>query len=106
MATESDLGVAAQERDPQTVILVVKGEIDAASSGALRAGIKDAITGGYKKVVLDMQDVSFIDSAGLRALIDSQAAGENAGATVAIEAASDVVKRLLEMTALTDRFLT
>ena len=105
MATESDLLIAAQERDPQTVLVTAKGEIDASSSGALRSGVKDAITGGYKKVVLDMTGVSFMDSAGLRALIDSQSVAENAGATVTIEAASDVVKRLLEMTALTDRFL-
>ena len=52
-----------------------------------------------------MSGVSFIDSAGLRVLIDSQKLGENAGASVMIEDASDTVKRLLEMTALTDRFM-
>lgn len=105
MAAESELGVVAQERDPQTVLVTVTGEVDAASSGALRSSIKDALAGGYKKVVLGMGGVSFIDSAGLRVLIDSQKLGENTGATVTIESASDVVKRLLEMTALTDRFM-
>lgn len=102
---DSDLAVAAQERDPQTVLVTVQGEVDAASSGALRSGVKDALAGGYKKVLLDLTDVSFIDSAGLRVLIDSQKLGENTGVSVKIESASDVVKRLLEMTALTDRFL-
>lgn len=106
MPAETELVVAAQERDPQTVLVTVSGEVDAASSGALRSGIKDALAGGYKKVVLLMSGVSFIDSAGLRVLIDSQKLGENTGATVTIESASDVVKRLLEMTALTDRFLS
>lgn len=106
MAADSDLSLAAQERDPQTVLVTVAGEVDAASSGALRASIKDALTGGYKKVVLDMGGVSFIDSAGLRVLIDSQKLGENSGATLSIESPSDVVKRLLEMTALTERFLS
>jgi anti-sigma B factor antagonist len=106
MAPDSDLSVAAQERDPQTVLVTVTGEVDAASSGTLRSGVKDALSGGYKKVVLDMSGVSFIDSAGLRVLIDSQKLGENAGTALTIESASDVVKRLLEMTALTDRFLS
>src|SRR5690348_7519444 len=106
MATDSDLRVASQERDPQTVLVTVAGEVDAASSSALLSGVKDALSGGYKKVVLDMGGVSFIDSAGLRVLIDSQKLGENTGASVMIESASDVVKRLLEMTALTDRFLS
>lgn len=105
MAAESDLVVAAQERDPQTVVVTVKGEVDAASNSTLRGGIKDALTGGHKKVLLDMTGVSFIDSAGLRVLIDSQKLGENTGASVLIESASDVVARLLEMTALTDRFM-
>lgn len=104
MAADSDLAVAAQARDPQTVVLTISGEVDAASSAAFRGGIKDALTGGYKKVLLDLTGVSFIDSAGLRVLIDSQKLGENTGASVLIESASDVVNRLLEMTALTDRF--
>ncbi|MDP1795594.1 MAG: STAS domain-containing protein [Acidimicrobiales bacterium] len=105
MAADQQLGVNSQERDPQTVLVTVNGEIDAASSGALRAGVKDAISSGYKKVILDMAGVSFMDSAGLRALIDTQKLGENTGATVRIERASDSVSRLLEMTALTDRFM-
>lgn len=105
MATESDLGVVAQERDPQTMLVTVNGEIDAASSGALRGGVKDALAGGYKRVVLEMTGVSFMDSAGLRALIDTQALAENSGGTVRIEAASEAVSRLLEMTALTERFM-
>lgn len=105
MATDPQLGVAAQERDPQTMIVTVSGEIDAASGPTLRSGIKDAVTGGYKKVLLDLAGVSFMDSAGLRALIDSQSQGENAGTTVRIETASDVVTRLLDMTALTERFM-
>lgn len=103
---DSDLAVAAQERDAQTMLVTIQGEVDAASSGALRSGVKDALSAGYKKVVLDMAGVSFIDSAGLRVLIDSQKLAENTGATVTIDQASEVVKRLLEMTALTDRFLS
>ncbi len=102
---DSDLAVATQERDAQTMLVTLQGEVDAASSGALRSGVKDALAGGYKKVVLDMTGVSFIDSAGLRVLIDSQKLAENTGASVTIDQASEVVKRLLEMTALTDRFM-
>ncbi len=105
MSAQAELGIAAQERDPQTVVLTITGEVDAASNTALRDGIKTALTGGHKKVLLDMSGVSFIDSAGLRALIDSQKLGDTTDTSVRIEAASDVVKRLLEMTALTDRFL-
>ncbi len=105
MATDPQLGVVAQERDPQTMLVTVNGEVDASSSAALRDGIKGALTGGYKKVVLDLTGVSFMDSAGLRVLIDTQALGENSGSSVKIEAASDSVSRLLEMTALTDRFM-
>jgi anti-anti-sigma factor len=106
MAADSDLVVSAQERDAQTVVLTVKGEVDAASNATLRGGIEDALTAGHKKVLLDMTGVSFIDSAGLRVLIDSQKLGDSTGASVMIESASDVVTRLLEMTALTERFMS
>jgi anti-anti-sigma factor len=55
-------------------MLSVTGEIDAASSADLRAHLAHAATGG--PFVLDMTDVDFIDSSGLRHLIWAANQGE------------------------------
>ena len=56
-------------------VLSVTGEIDAASSADLRAHLAQAATGG--PFVLDMSEVDFLDSSGLRHLIWAANQGED-----------------------------
>ncbi len=54
---------------PDEWILHVRGEIDVATSPALRAEIGTLIDGGAQKIVLDLHEMSFIDSSGLGVLV-------------------------------------
>jgi anti-anti-sigma factor len=48
----------------------VSGELDVASGDALRGAVTEALDAGAQRVVLDLADVEFLDSAGLAAVLD------------------------------------
>lgn len=79
--------------------LVVVGEIDASTSRQL-ADHLDPLPGSSGEVVLDMSDVSFVDSSGLRVLIDAHQRADRAGRSLVIVEPSHVVRRLLDISGL------
>lgn len=87
------------------VMVVVSGEVDAATSDTLRAAIFDVIEGGQTSVVVDMSEVSFIDSSGLRVLIGGYKAADSAGGRLRVGSPSESVVRLLEITGQYERFV-
>jgi anti-sigma B factor antagonist len=68
-ADEVVLGVVVEQR-ADTAVVRVAGEVDAATVPQLAAAIETALATGTARVVLDLQDVGFIDCAGLKALDD------------------------------------
>ncbi len=56
----------------------VTGDIDMATATRLSDSVSEALTGGAKRVVVDLRGVGFIDSSGLRELIEiSRRAGRD-----------------------------
>ncbi len=52
-----------------TVTITLAGELDASSAPQFRADVEQAASQGAKKLVLMMQDLDYMASAGLRVLI-------------------------------------
>ena len=100
---ENQLSVTTSTIDGKTAV-VVSGEVDAATSDTLRAAIFDVIEGGQSSVVVDMSEVSFIDSSGLRVLIGGYKAADAAGGSLKVGSPSGAVVRLLEITGQYERF--
>ena len=80
--------------------LVVAGEIDSATVDVLARALRSA-NGGTADLVLSMADVQFIDSSGLRVLIEAHQEAENEGRKLIIDQPSAIVARLLEISGLT-----
>ncbi|MGN6168815.1 MAG: STAS domain-containing protein [Solirubrobacteraceae bacterium] len=55
---------------PEPTVIASEGEIDAASVEEFRRALSEAARGGADRLVVDLSDVSFIDSSGLSALLD------------------------------------
>lgn len=94
--------------DPLTVREIaggwaVVGEIDASTAPTLEAALADLPEGG-EPVVLDLGDVTFIDSSGLRVLIALASRASDGGRSVKIDRPSPTVARLLEITGLAEMF--
>lgn len=103
-SVENQLSVTTTQENDHTVV-TVGGEVDAASSDALRTAIFDVIEAGQSSIVVDMSDVAFIDSSGLRVLIGGYKAAESAGGNLRVGSPSDAVVRLLEITGQYERFV-
>ena len=65
----TDAELHAQRLDGQ-VVLSVHGEIDLENAGRARERIVSAVPSGAQGIVLDLSNVSHLDSAGVRLLFD------------------------------------
>jgi len=94
-------------REQDRVRLALRGELDLASSPILEDAVSRACTQGASELVLDIGELTFIDSTGLRAILTSKTNCEHAGCSFAVAPAPDVVRpqvrRLLQVTGLLAR---
>ena len=93
-----------QQQSEGESILLVRGDLDVAVGVEFVAAVDRALAadGAPAQVEIDLGGVEFIDSSGLRALLQVQ---QNHGDRVRVSTMSDVVKRLLELTGTLDHFL-
>jgi anti-sigma B factor antagonist len=55
--------------DGNAVVLVLDGELDLSSAPELRDTLIDQFNGGHHRLVVDMTEVTFVDSTGLGVLV-------------------------------------
>jgi anti-sigma B factor antagonist len=77
------------------VVLSLTGELDMASAPMLHRAVERTHDKG--PIVIDLRDLSFIDSTGIRALIEVYSAGQNGHSTVSFIRAQLHVQRVLQM---------
>ena len=95
------LEVATREVDGVT-ILDLGGRITLgdASSGKLRETVRELLGGGAKKILINLGDVSYIDSSGLGELVSTYTTASNQGAAVKLLNVQKKVQDLLQITKL------
>jgi len=80
-------------------LIVARGELDVQSVPELRAKLAEALEGGKQRVVVDLAEVSFIDSLSLSALVGARRKlGEDG--RLAIVAVHEYVRLILQATGL------
>jgi anti-sigma B factor antagonist len=57
------------DRDAGTTTVALTGEIDVLTVDQVRAALEEALAGRPREIVVDMSELTFIDSTGLGALI-------------------------------------
>jgi anti-sigma B factor antagonist len=86
-------------------LVAVSGELDLASVNDLRTALGTAAATRSPAVVVDVSDVSFIDSTALAALIRSNDELSSNGVRMVMACPPGPVRRLLTMTSLDDRLI-
>jgi anti-sigma B factor antagonist len=66
----------------------------------------EAVEGGATSLVVDVTEMTFIDSSGLRILVQARRKAADAGGRFELHQPSDSVVRLLELTGLDDLLRT
>jgi anti-anti-sigma factor len=85
-------------------VIEVGGELDLAGAPVLASAVQDLELSTVRNAVLDLRRVTFIDAAGLNAVVDLYAECLNAAAALTIIPGPRNVQRLFELTRL-DRLL-
>ncbi len=86
------------ERDVQGVsVIVLDGRIDSQGAIEVDQALQDAIAAGKHKMVLDMTDVAYISSAGLRILADVVTKCREAGGDLKLIALNRKVMRVFRI---------
>jgi anti-anti-sigma factor len=84
--------------------VTVRGEVDLATATDLEAIVRSALDGAPDGVVLDLAQLTFIDSSGLRVLVALAKDAESRGTALALRNLPRHAQRVLELTGLGDWF--
>jgi anti-sigma B factor antagonist len=76
------------------------GEVDMATIGHLRARIDEELRSGVERLILDLRQVTFLDSAGLHLVVDLDARAARNGMQFAIIAGPPAVQRTFAIAGL------
>jgi anti-anti-sigma factor len=91
---------ARSERRAEGIVVLAEGELDLVGAPALAA----ALPPGDEAVILDLAGVGFMDSSGLRALLEARQTCLDAGRPFRIARPSEAVQRVLELVDLAREF--
>jgi anti-anti-sigma factor len=93
------MDITVVEHDTGAVVIAPQGMIDAHSAPEVRSRIDQVLDGGASRLVLNLQEVPFLDSAGLAILVSThKRAKEVDGKVVLIWPRDEAVQRILRLT--------
>ena len=74
------MDISFQTLEANIVLIRLNGRLDATGSPNLRTALDTKLNQGYRKIIVDLENVSFVDSSGLVALVSGlRAAREKKG---------------------------
>ena len=88
------------DREGLTLTLSFAGELDAESAEGFQSALEEAEKSDAAMIVVDLNEVRFMDSSGLVALLMAARRSEREGRRLRVRAGSGQVRELLELTAL------
>jgi anti-anti-sigma factor len=91
-----------QRRDEALVVVQLGGEIDVSNAAELFDRL-DAEAPWAGTVVVNLHELRFCDSSGLRAFLRCHEAAEQAGGRFVLQEPSDLLRRTLTVTGLTEK---
>ncbi len=84
------------------ILLALRGELDLATVPVLEDALQSAER-AHELVVVDLRDLTFLDSTGLHVLISAEQRARRSGARLMIVQGPPQVRRLLELTGAIDQ---
>ena len=98
-----DLEMNVSESDGLAVLSVL-GEIDVATAPPLRQRLIGLVDDGWKRIVVDLEGVDFLDSTGLGVLVSVLKRLRTNGGDLLLVCTRSQVLKVLEITGLTNVF--
>lgn len=89
-------------KDDGVVRLVLVGELDLSSASQVEEILKDLEAEGPALIVLDLRELTFMDSTGLRVMVSADARARDQARRLAIVQGPEPVHRVFRITGLDD----
>jgi anti-anti-sigma factor len=98
------LQIRVEERD-QGITVLLSGELDMAEAKRLEHELLTLEQGGPRRIVLDLSQLTFLDSHGLAALLDAAEQAQRFGCELVLVPPPDPIMQILRITLLDLRFV-
>ena len=85
------------------VRVIPHGELDLATAPDVERRLRELRESGFDRIVLDLRELAFMDSTGLRLVMREHAAAQADGREFALVAGSPAVQRIFEVACVQDR---
>jgi anti-anti-sigma factor len=89
-------------RDQASARVRLGGELDLGTVGVLKQQLAELRGEGSRHVIVDLSELQFVDSTGLRCLLDLNAEARQDGFSLALVPGSRAVQRVFEITRTID----
>ena len=89
---------------PQAATVAVGGEIDLSNATELRSILDELVAATDGDIIIDLSEVTYLDSCGLHELVTPRGAWPAQGRRFVVQRPSPIVLRLFEISDLTKRF--
>ena len=99
-AERSRLEVTVEPTTQDTAVVRLVGRLDLLTCGDVKERLNGLVQDGHSQLVLDLQQVSFMDSSGLGALIGGLKSARIAGGDLRIARPAEQTSMILELTNL------
>jgi anti-anti-sigma factor len=84
-------------------VVRLQGELDLASAETAARELERVQASEHSPLTLDLSNLTFIDSTGIRLVLDVDKRGREAGGELRLIRGPDQIQRIFELTGLTDR---
>jgi anti-anti-sigma factor len=92
--------ITARQLNQATIITIV-GSIDALSATEVTQFCSERLTGGQHRLVIDLSQVNFMSSAGLRAILTTLKESRQLGGDLRLAGAQPGIEKVLKMSGFT-----
>jgi anti-anti-sigma factor len=89
--------------DGQRHVIMLSGELDLATAAELESRVAESCSDGARELVLDLEQLRFMDSTGLRAVLIARERCEGHGCELYLARPQPAVRRLLDLTGVLPR---
>jgi anti-anti-sigma factor len=88
----------------EPAVIAVQGELDAHATGALTPQLSEAVAADYAHLILDLSDVTLLDSTALAAIVETQHRFDRQGRVLSVVTPNgSVAAVMLELSGLRSR---
>jgi anti-sigma B factor antagonist len=86
------------------IVVELRGELDVTTVPMLRPALHALLDGKAQHIILDLAELTFIDSSALTAIVIADRRARQLGVTIALAAAQRIVARVIGITGLDRHF--